>query len=272
MTETFWNFIRPFHAPFTRRLRARLGSGYLNHPEMVLPPAHEAIQLEAERRLHAYLRVDPLAIRDIVIVGANEAEEIPRLQHTYPAANFLCFEPLPASFRRLEKKFAGQSNVTCRSLALSDQPGRACFYEIPGMEGNGSLLEPDLTIWSRQSKRETPPPEKIEVTVSTLDAECGTIPAIDLLWIDVQGAEMRVLSGGTQTLRRTRAVLIEVWLGTTAYRGTAGFEQVTLFLNDHGLECCGLGIDPWNSTGNAMFLRPSESHRRGNSPDPDSNI
>ncbi len=61
-------------------MRKRLGREYFSHPEMELPPAYEAVQLEVERRLHHYLHVDPESIEQIVIVGANDGGEIPRLR------------------------------------------------------------------------------------------------------------------------------------------------------------------------------------------------
>src|SRR4051812_48071147 len=116
-----WDLIRPLHAPVTRLLRRRFGRNYFEHPEMELPPAYEAVQLEVERRLHRYLHVGPEEIRQIIIVGAHEGHEIPRMRRTYPRAAFLCFEPSPQWFQRLKGSFGGVGYVETRELALSEK-------------------------------------------------------------------------------------------------------------------------------------------------------
>src|SRR5947208_3322735 len=136
LKRLIWHLIRPIHSPITRLLRRRLGGNYTMHPEMELPPAYEAVQLEAERRLHSYLHSSRREIRQIVIVGANEADEIPRLRLTYPNSQFVCFEPSPQWYKVLLNNFGDCDYVKCFDLALSDRPGVATFYELP-MAGNG---------------------------------------------------------------------------------------------------------------------------------------
>lgn len=254
LKEIFWDAVRPIHSPLTRAARRRLGRNYFSHPEMELPPAYEAVQLEVERRLHCYLHLASDQIENIVIVGANNGSEIGRLRHSYPRARFLCFEPSPRWFLPLSEAYRSTDFVECRELALGDSPGRATFYELP-MAGNGSLLEPDIPRWSAFNNTAEGKVESFAVEVSTLDLQAAHLDQVHLLWVDVQGAEDAVLRGGRETLGRTAAVLLEVALRESPYRGAKLFPDLNAMLAEDGFACVGLGIDGSNYSGNALWIR-----------------
>jgi FkbM family methyltransferase len=253
LTRKAWDWVRPLHSPITRNLRRRLGRNYFDHPEMELPPPYEAIQLDVERHLHQYLHVRPDQISQIVIVGAHEADEVDRFHRVYPKARFLCFEPNPPTHQHLAQKFARSAYVRLSDLALSDQPGTAQFFELD-TPGNGSLLEPDVESWSRFNQRAGNEVKSFQVQVSTLDRELAGTP-IDLLWMDVQGGEGKILAGGPKTLERTKAIFLEVAMVKSPYKGAWLFHEINRLLESSGFLCTGLGLDGWNGTGNAFFVR-----------------
>jgi hypothetical protein len=76
--------------------------------------------------------------------------------------------------------------------------------------------------------------------------------------MDVQGAEGMVLAGATETLKRTRAIFIEVALTESPYKGAALFPEISARLRADNFMCVGLGTDPGNGTGNAFFVRDLE--------------
>jgi FkbM family methyltransferase len=250
----FWDAVRPLHSPLTKAARRRLGRNYFQHPEMELPPAYEAVQLEVERRLHRYLHVTAEEIEQIVIVGANDGSEIPRLHRTYSRSRFLCFEPSPGWFKELTTNVRSIDYVESRELALSESSGTASFYELP-LAGNGSLLPPDVDHWSDFNKIDKKESTSFQVRVSTLDSECEDLDKIDLLWIDVQGAEGCVLKGGTQALRRTTSVFMEVALRDSPYKGALLFPELDSILVELGFCCVALGTDGWNYSGNGLWIR-----------------
>jgi FkbM family methyltransferase len=252
--RTFWDIVRPLHSPVTKMLRKRLGQNYADHPEMALPPPYEALGIEVERHLHRYLHVTPDQIERIVIVGANGGDEMPRMRQSYPRSRFLAFEPSPRWFAQVNTNYGGFEYVDCRELALSDRAGTATFHELP-MDGNGSLLRPDMDRWTRVTQSKEKQVTSFEVRVSTLDQEAAAWDRIDLLWVDVQGAEGKVLAGGMQTLNRVAAVFLEVWLTHAAYEGGPLFPEIDALLQKAGFTCVGLGVDGWNFTGNALWIR-----------------
>jgi FkbM family methyltransferase len=221
---------------------------------MELPSAYETVQLEVERRLHHYLHVDSKSIEQIVIIGANDGSEIPRLRRTYPRSRFLCFEPSPAGYNKLTENFRETDYVQARKLALSDSSGIATFHELP-MAGNGSLLPPDPAKWSTFNQQKENEVTAFQVQLSTLDAEANSLERIDLLWIDVQGAEGQVLRGGFNTLPRVEAIFLEVALIDSPYQGAFRFSQLDELLRSFGFLCVGLGIDAGNYSGNALWVQ-----------------
>ena len=252
--KKLWDAVRPLHSPFTKAVRKRLGQNYFHHPEMELPPAYEAVQLEAERRLHHYLHTSADAVKQIVIVGAHEGHEIPRMRYSYPRARFLCFEPSPRWYDELARNFRDVDYVETRALALSEKPGMATFYELP-LAGNGSLLEPDMERWAEFNRVAAQESTSFPVTVSTLDEETRVLEQIDLLWMDVQGAEGNVLKGASETLLRTQSIFLEVALCNPVYQGTMLFREVDEILNGFGFSCVLLGTDGSNYSGNALWVR-----------------
>lgn len=258
LKREFWRWVRPLHSPFTKATRQRLGRNYFEHPEMELPPAYEAVQLEVERRLHRYLHVPSDEIRQIVIVGANDGGEIFRLRHSYPNCRFLCFEPSPVWFDKLTAIFGDHEFVESRQLALGESPGSATFHELP-LGGNGSLLPPDPERWSRMNQMEASRVTTYDVKVSTLDQQTADLPKIDLLWMDVQGAEGHVMKGGSETLRRTESIFLEVALVPSPYEGAMLFPELDEVLSRCGFICVGLGIDSWNFGGNALWIKDVRS-------------
>lgn len=254
LNQTFWDAVRPLHRHVTQALRRRLGRNYAEHPEMQLPPPYEALQLEVERNLHGYLHVVPEAIRQAVIVGMHEADEIPRLRRTYPNLRFLGFEPNPDSHALLLQKYAGSCGVEVRKLALANCSGTTTFYEMD-QPGNGSVLKPDPKEWAKTNQWRSDGMRSFEVQLSTLDHEAANLAQVDLLWMDVQGAEGLVLSGGSETLRRARSVFLEVALTQSPYNGARLFPEISSQLQREDFVCVGLGIDGWNGTGNALFIR-----------------
>jgi FkbM family methyltransferase len=221
---------------------------------MTLPPAYEAVQLEAERRLHQYLHIDASQIRKVIIVGTHDGAEIPRLRLAYPQSSYLCFEASPHWHAVLLKKFGNQPWFECRNIAVTDQVGAATFHELP-MPGNGSILPPNPQRWAEFNLQTEHDVHSYRVNCSTLDEETVDGGTVDLLWVDVQGAEGKVLAGATSILERTSALLLEVSLVESPYCGAVLFSELNAILETRGFRCVSLGCDPWNFSGNALWVR-----------------
>jgi FkbM family methyltransferase len=153
---------------------------------------HEDIAVEAV--LAATLRHDST----YVDVGTNRGQLLRTALRVAPGASHVAFEPIPELAAELEHSFP---EVDCRQLALSDRDGVAEFCHFRTMDGWSGLRRSPVVSDERGA------PEYIEVRLSTLDAELsGVAPSV--IKIDVEGAELQVLQGGSALLDRVKPVVI----------------------------------------------------------------
>jgi len=104
------------------------------------------------------------------------------------------FEPNGPTFARLRRNLELNQVkvVTVYQVGLSDHEGTAAIVEVPGHSG-AAHLRPGQ-----------------DVAVTSLDRFCAvtSLDRLDLIKIDAEGAELRILRGGGETLDRFRPVLL----------------------------------------------------------------
>lgn len=136
------------------------------------------------------------------------------------------FEPHPDNYRCLKANTAGCNNVEARNVALGEKVGTCDVCDDPMRHGNSGAR---ITVLN----------EGAPVLVIPLDSL--HLPAVDLLKLDVEGAEILVLRGAEETLKRTNPVIVM----EVKDLGRHGGPQVAVrFLLDIGFkEVGGQGID-----------------------------
>lgn len=168
-------------------------------------------------------------------VGANAGYYTLLFSHLVgPRGRVHAFEPVPPTFARLQTNVrqAGRSaNVLLNNLAVADEEKETALY-LPGDDhGQAALTAHTFGSWSTEESVRTFP-----CRATTLDAyaEARRIDRLDFVKCDVEGAELLVLRGGAETLRRTRPLLfLEVsrhWTADFAYQPV----DVARFLQDLG--------------------------------------
>lgn len=130
-----------------------------------------------------------------VDVGAHIGSTLAELCRLAPGGSHHAFEPVPYKARWLRRKFP---SVTVVEAATSDENGVARFFDAVDRPGFSSLQRPvgDHRI------------RNYEVEVVRLDDELAELERIDLLKIDVEGAELPTLRGANDLLRRHRPVVL----------------------------------------------------------------
>jgi FkbM family methyltransferase len=154
-----------------------------------------------------------------------------------PSGRVHAFEPLEEARRRLLRTLELNSleNVEVNAAALSDEVGQSKLFSYgPGFESWSTLAPRTIELADRSLEAATS--EVVETT--TLDEYCETagIAAIDLLKIDVEGAEQRVLSGASRLLEQggVQVVMVEVSDNTLEAFGDRAYELLD-FLEAHAL-------------------------------------
>jgi FkbM family methyltransferase len=162
----------------------------------------------------------PLIIFDI---GACEGESSIQYSHLFPNSKIYAFEPLSSNIELIQKNFTkyGILNASYFNKALSDVNGVATFHVSSGIPANG--LETDWDFGNKSSSLLEPEKhleifdfihfdKKIEVETITLKTFCQQhkIQGIDLIHMDVQGAELMVLNGAENFISSIKAIWLEV--------------------------------------------------------------
>lgn len=150
-------------------------------------------------------------------VGGNIGQSILHYRNALPECRIHSFEPNPDAFAELESQWGDCGEVSLVRLALAEKAGVMDFYATRRSEMSSLLVpEPWLNILSPDRKYDF---TALQVQCGTLDAYCKemNIDHVDILKIDVQGGELRVLEGGGGLLAAGRVGLIylEVNLAAT---------------------------------------------------------
>jgi hypothetical protein len=121
-------------------------------------------------------------------------------------------------------------------LALGDRVGKRPFFVNPTMHANNSLL-PRPTEGRRYYPREAELERTITVQVTTLDQYCRDqrIDHINVLKMDAQGAELLIIKGADEMLRRGAIDLIYCeLLFIPHYEECALFDEIVVALRSYG--------------------------------------
>jgi FkbM family methyltransferase len=210
---------------------------------------YEYVQELTLLRLHQYLGCKKEDLRSWVIVGGYLGHEVHEILNSFPNSNVDIYECSNRYFPRLQETFSSSRRVRTFNLAVTSKSGPAFFYET-NLVGTGSLLPiGSLATTSYSMSQE----ETFMVECTTLDTQYLN-KDIDVLWIDVQGAELEVLNGAHGVLQRVKAIFIEVSVLPDLYEGSVTFDLLQDKLKKYGFSCISLGLD-LNLTGNSLFVR-----------------
>ena len=160
-------------------------------------------------------------------VGAHKGVFLDRFLSLAPEGRHTAFEPIPHLAQALEEKY---TDVTVINCGLSSKAGQATFYHVR-----------ELEAWSGLQKQPYPKdviPEEIPIELKTLDNLFNNGPAIRFIKIDVEGAELEVLKGAEELLKRDQPfVLFE-----HARIHNENYETTPELLYDFLVETCGMKI------------------------------
>lgn len=192
------------------------------------------------RRAFRNLRHLPrVPYRYVIDGGAHRGAFTDAFLQLHQPERMVLVEPLPPLAENLQKKYAGDPRLTVISGALSDTNGEAKF-EINRSEASSSLLPIDPRN-SKWFSRDLAVARTVSVPTLTLPKLMARekLSAVDLLKLDLQGAERLVLAGGAGVLDQVRVIYTEVFF-EPLYAGAWLFWEMNEFLSSRGFKLCGL--------------------------------
>jgi len=125
---------------------------------------------------------------------------------------YIMVEPDPNNCRTIRTHVPLSENVRLVEGAIYDAPGKRGFWRSRRINteetGSGSLLKPSGHLKIIPDVVFT---ERIEVECFTLDEifDVRRLEHIDLLWVDIQGAEAAMIRGGQKALKHTHYCFME---------------------------------------------------------------
>jgi FkbM family methyltransferase len=176
-------------------------------------------------------------VRMILDVGANHGDLTVKYLGSFPKATVHCFEPSPRPISRLRARLGDHPRVRIHAKAVSDRSGTARFHCF-NADPTDSLLEAETDGWrwtDRKDDLDLVSSETVETV--TLDDFCEThgIDCVDLVKLDIQGAELLALQGAVRLLenRMIAAVWTELNI-VPMYVDQARFHEVCSHLAQFG--------------------------------------
>lgn len=190
---------------------------------LIRTPIGYNMSVLAERLQHLLPVIDLNSWRNILDIGAMDGWEGVNLAKVFPDATIHAFEPSRANCERCIKTYMLQpahirSRIGLSQIALNDTTSTIEFYAVDEEKaaavkgkvntGMGSLLQlenPDMWPWEHNAQ--------ISTTVQgyRLDDWCRetNTETVDAIWMDVQGAELKVLRGAENTLANIQVIMTE---------------------------------------------------------------
>ncbi len=179
----------------------------------------------------------------ILEIGANDGTHTLQFAACFRDPAIHCFEPEPRAIRRFRRNLRGVPNVRLVEAAVGATTGTVRFHRSDGQrhkrwrrplpEGwdySGSIRPPKrhLDVHPDVEFR-----EPIEVPMLSIDdwALEHSVEGVDLVWMDVQGAEREVLAGMRATLPRIRFLYTE-YSDVELYEGQPNLAEILAMLPD----------------------------------------
>jgi FkbM family methyltransferase len=159
-----------------------------------------------------------------VDVGAHIGSVLSAAHDHSDSIRLVAIEAMPDKAAKLRRKFSSAEVFEC---AAGETEGEAAFFVNKAQTGYSSLIRP------QQAK--TSQIEEISVKVKRLDDLLAN-HEVDVMKIDVEGAELGVLRGGEEIISKHRPVIM--FESAPSTHGSQGFSKEDLWqwFSDHGYE------------------------------------
>lgn len=131
-------------------------------------------------------------------VGAHKGEILKEIVKRAPDEPHIAFEPLPYFAEMLREKFPGLRHF---EACATDETGKSAFNFVENDPGYSGLKR-------RVYDRPDPIVTELEVDLLRIDDVVDPDRRVSFLKIDVEGAELSVLRGAEETIRRDRPLVI----------------------------------------------------------------
>lgn len=173
-------------------------------------------------------KIDFTEIKTILDIGSRDGCQSLELNRWFPHAKIYAFEPVRENYEFTLNNVSPIDNIKAYPYAINDYNGKTKFYEVyNGNVGASSLLQTTNHWRSAQwAQKET----EVDCIVLSDWLKENNIESVDLIWMDVQGAEKIVLDSLKEYLDDVKIIATEVGLDEL-YHGSTSKQQLDEKLN-----------------------------------------
>ena len=186
--------------------------------DVIINDERQSIDWHKTFFLERYLeKVNPLDFKNIIELGAYDCKESLTFTRLFPNAHITSFECNPNTLPICRENSAKSDRITLVEKMVTDNPRDNRFYICE--QGQSSMLIPYQE-------------HKITWVPSISMSEYLNDDPIDLVWIDVQGAETNVLRSFGNKINNVRSIYCEVNIKSNRYAGNSTLKTVTELLSN----------------------------------------
>ena len=167
--------------------------------------------------------INTAEVKNIVEIGAKDCVESLTFASMFPNAHITAFECNPELISLCKFNSGMSDRITVVGKMVTDKPENTTFYIPDGEPGMGSMKECLL------------PGSPVSVETVRMDDYLGD-EEIDLLWIDVQGAELDVLNSFGSKLKNVKRIYCEMNLLPMRYYDSSSPSEITDKLMDFKID------------------------------------
>ncbi|MGE5400253.1 MAG: FkbM family methyltransferase [Ignavibacteriales bacterium] len=164
------------------------------------------VHIEKSIALAKKLKLEGTTILDVGGAVGNTAKLFAK---NFPKNRILVFEPIKETYEKLKDATSAFPNITPVNKAVGNMTGSTKINQANRITSSSILdikAESNSAVFSDTLIKKGE--ETIEIT--TLDSTVPGDARVGILKIDVQGYELEVLKGATNTLSRTAVVVLEL--------------------------------------------------------------
>ena len=184
-------------------------------------------------------------------VGGNKGQSIERYLKIFDKPIIHSFEPIKNEFDYMCSKFRNNKNICLNNFALGDKTEEKEF-NVTAKTGNSSFNKINLgTDWLKVRSKQNNTSEEGYVTsvqkvnVIKLDDYCknNNINQIDLVKIDTQGYEDKVLEGSINTIKENKIkVIVAEIMFDDVYNKYLSFSDIEKFIIPNNFRMIGIDL------------------------------
>ncbi len=214
---------------------------------------------KSDRRSYRLFKTFPnFDYQTIVDIGAYQGEFTDSALALLEPKRVVLVEADPGSAKQLSLKYQASPKCEVVHCAISNV-SQPVMLRVNVARDSSSILpitDRAAVVFGKQMHEV----EEVEVPGMTLNDlfNQSKLDKVDLLKVDIQGAERMMIEGGKEAIKRVKAMYIEVSF-EEFYEGCALFKDFDSLLNEHGFKLRSfhesrLGADGCMAYANALYL------------------